>query len=156
MNLKSTYFFLFVGIGITSVILVLLFLARFKETNNDTTQPILPTPTIVQSKKGTRVVISDVSMVNPLENPIKKTKQGDAVFAMETTYQLVFLPTFNEFLITITTPLFASGRKEAEEAFLEKLDISKEDACLLKVTIGTPAAINPSEAGKSYPLSFCQ
>ncbi len=151
-----TYILLFTGIGIAGIILALLVFARAQQTPQEQKQQPAPKPTVFQNQKKNRVTISDVTMLNPLENPVKRTQEGDVVFASETAYQLLYLPTFNQFLITILTPSFETGRKQAEQALLDNLGISEQDACLLNVDMGTPASINPTEAGKRYPLSFCQ
>lgn len=71
-------------------------------------------------------------------------------------YDITFFPQTNEYLITILGSPFDVVRKEAEKAFLEKLKITSEAACLLKVTIGTPPFANREESKKTYSLSFCQ
>ncbi len=71
-------------------------------------------------------------------------------------YDITFLPQTNVYLITVLGSPFEVVRKEAEGAFLEKLKITPEAACLLKVTVGTPPFANEVESEKTYSLSFCQ
>jgi hypothetical protein len=61
----------------------------------------------------------------------------------------------NAYLISIVRSPFEEVRQKAETTFLEKLNITKEDACNLKVLITTMRFANPDQAGQTFHLSFC-
>lgn len=135
-----------------SLFLIILVLSLLKTGQKpQPTQP-LPTPTIVPVK----ITVSGISVNNFLKNPEEVNAQGDALFVKKEDYQLVYLPAFDQFLITILSPSFEDVKREAEDEFIKTLDISPNDACKLNVAISTPSFINPEMAGKKYPLSFCE
>ncbi len=70
-------------------------------------------------------------------------------------FQIIFISKEKQYQIFINNSPFDTYRTQAENAFLSLLNISKEEACKLKVTIGTPYFVNPNEAGQIYSLSFC-
>src|SRR4030042_1347158 len=70
--------------------------------------------------------------------------------------KIAYIPVDKSFLISILDNPFEDVKKEAEKAFLQKLGITQEDACLMNVNIATNIRINPSYAGKNYKLSFCE
>jgi len=57
-------------------------------------------------------------------------------------------------VLLLTTPL-SSARLAAETALLEKLGVSKEEACRLKVSVMTIQSVDEQLAGKEFGLSFC-
>lgn len=58
--------------------------------------------------------------------------------------------------ILITKAPFQKYRLEAEQKFLEQMNLTTQQACKLDVEITTPRFANPQEAGQIYKLSFCQ
>jgi len=58
--------------------------------------------------------------------------------------------------IVILGSPFEKYRAEAEKAFLIKLNVSEGEACSLNVVVGTVQFANPDEAGRDFPLSFCE
>lgn len=87
--------------------------------------------------------------------PSQLNKQGDRLLAQTKEYNIVFQPTFNSYLIVIYGSPFETVRKEAETEFMRQLNLSQKDTCELNVRVSTPYYINPNEADKIYPLSFC-
>ena len=60
-------------------------------------------------------------------------------------------------IVLLKTPL-EKTRKEAEDAFLKQIAVSsvtKEEACLLFVTVGTIASVDEVNSGRNFGLSFC-
>lgn len=47
-------------------------------------------------------------------------------------------------------------RRDAEAVFLEKLGISRTQACEMDVTIAISEEADPDRAGENLPLSFCE
>jgi hypothetical protein len=71
-------------------------------------------------------------------------------------YGIAYFDNDNAFLITIFASPFEEKRTIAEDAFLESLDITQEEACNLTVYITTTMHANPNEASKDHYLSFCE
>lgn len=148
--------FLLIIAGIILFLLFVWLLFLRTEGVKEPSRPVSPTPTIFPaSQTRSRTIISGVEVNDPTDKPLEKNGTGDVLFAQDAEYQLVYLPTFQEFNITVLASPFEQVRTRAEEAFLASLGISKEDACRLNVTLGTIFAINPNESGTTYDLSFC-
>lgn len=134
-------------VGILGAIIILLVIA-FSSGTQEAPQPQEPL-------REKTITVSGVEINNVLETPLEKTSQGDSLFVKEATYQIAYLPSFNQFIINILSPSFEQARNDAEEAFMKKLGISKEEACRLNVSLGTPNYVNPELSGEKFPLSFC-
>lgn len=101
---------------------------------------------------------------SPLPSPTRETpplptqlnRQGDTMISQTKEYNIVFQPAFGTHLIIIYGTPFATAREAAETEFLQKVGLTKEAACNLRVQISTPYFINPEEAEKTYGLSFCE
>ena len=89
---------------------------------------------------------------NFLNNPVAKTPQGDALIVKTSDYQIAYLKQFNEFIISISTSS-AQVRSVAEAAFLEKLEITEQEACRLNVSVSAPFVNVEQSTNKR--LSFC-
>ncbi len=105
---------------------------------------------------GEKMSVSGTEIKNVYKTALDINDTGDVVYAEANSYQQVYHPKDQYFLISVTGSPFESARTEAEKQFLAILQISKEDACKLNVTITTPRYANPDEAGKIYKLSFCE
>lgn len=103
-----------------------------------------------------RIMVSGISVKNPRSSVVMENEQGDVVFSKSNGFEIVYLPTFKQFLISITAPPFNENVSAAEQEFLDRLGISEAEACKLNVVITTPQSANPNEAGKNYGLSFCE
>lgn len=102
-----------------------------------------------------KITVSGVQMNDFLSSPLEKNENGDVLFAKTSQYQLVYLPNFEQFIITVLATPFDSNRKVAEEAFLTTLGIAQTQACKLRVSLGTTKFVDPENAGINYNLSFC-
>jgi hypothetical protein len=89
------------------------------------------------------------------DNPSISPK-GDVHINENPNFDIFYFKIDDTFLITITASPFEDKRNEAEQSFLEKMEIDEEAACKLRVVITTPEFVNPDEATKNYPLSFCE
>ncbi len=109
-----------------------------------------------QESEAGRIPVSGINVKDPFVTKIQENKQGDVVFGKNPDFEIIFLPKFEEFLISINGSPFEEKRQKAEEELLGKLSISQEEACKLNVRIITPRHINPQESQQDYKLSFCQ
>jgi len=106
---------------------------------------------------GDTITISNITVNNFFQKGTQINTQGDTLI-LETPgeYRLLYTPSDNQFLINITGSPFDTLRSVAEQAFLDQLGITQNQACQLNVTVGTSIEANPDQAGTTYPLSFCE
>lgn len=147
--MKKIIFFFFFLVFIIIIINVILRAISPKKTPIETTS--IPTPTPVKE-----INISGVKVNNFLDTPVRSDRQGDTVFMQKNIYQMTYLPKYNSFIISIVAIPFEENRATAGEDFINKLGISKDQACSLNVSIGIGCKLDLEHCGKSYPLSFCQ
>src|SRR3989338_10327274 len=102
---------------------------------------------------GERIKVSDVMVKNFYKVALKSNKSGDLLLAQTADHLIVYIPKDSYFLISILNTNFDVAREVAELRLIEILDIDKEGACRLKVTVTTPVRINPSLNGPILPLS---
>lgn len=94
------------------------------------------------------------SSASPTEIPLP-TSVVQQIEMKKQTYEITRVSSLDEYAIVIYGSPFESARAEAEQAFLQKLGVTPEQACRLKVTISTPVFVNPEESKQTYGLSFC-
>lgn len=159
MKQKLSLIFLILLIALAIIALLSLVITRFSRQ----TQPIIviPTPTLApiplkNLPTTERIEVVGISVKNPYTSTVQLTAQGDSLMVNDPSYRLVYLKPFNKFLITITSSPFEENRQKGEKALLERLDITRKEACSLPVEITTTEDVNPQEAGQIYGLSFCQ
>jgi len=70
-------------------------------------------------------------------------------------YQIDYSPKDNVYSITILATPFEENRTLAENALLKKLNISKTQACQLKVDIGMPYFVDKNIHPSFTTFSFC-
>ena len=102
------------------------------------------------------VTVSNVEVTNFAQNAELIPGGKAIIFEREGDYHILFHSQNELFIISILGSPFSEKRFLAEEAFLYKLGITKEEACKLNVVITTPMFANEAESGKNYKLSFCQ
>ncbi len=101
-----------------------------------------------------KIKISGVWVNNFLK---EKNLQKDYITLIQNeNYHIFFIPSQEEFTISITSSPFEEQKKKAEEEFIKILGIDKVSSCKLKVGITTPSFVNPENAGVIYKLSFCK
>src|SRR3989344_8753208 len=91
-----------------------------------------------------------------LPSPRKINPQGDTVYRETREYQIMYTTATDEYLITILGSPFTKYRQEAELVFLRLFTLSADEACALKVVVGTTQFSNPESANQVYGLSFCE
>lgn len=115
-----------------------------------------PAPTISRSPTSwEKINISGVEVYNFYKTAKTINLQKDMLIIENDKFQIVYLPKFGKFLLSISSSPFPAVRREAEEEFLKVLKVDKKDACRLNVSVNTPYFANPDFAGKDFPLSFC-
>ncbi|MCX6762757.1 MAG: hypothetical protein NT093_03160 [Candidatus Moranbacteria bacterium] len=95
---------------------------------------------------------------NRCPNPYKNATtvvSGNADVQKTPNYEIVYLANSKSFVISLSGINLADSRSQAEQAFLDSLGVSKEDACKLTVSLGVAPEANKNAAGKNYGLSFC-
>ncbi|MFA7319277.1 MAG: hypothetical protein WC022_01635 [Parcubacteria group bacterium] len=107
-----------------------------------------PTMTI-KTKQG------DIQTNNLYKNPIENLSKNGVVFGKSNDFIISFFPQDQGFLITLLNPDLATARTNAENTFLQDLNIPKDQACNLKVELNVPSFVNEGAVGKNYGLSFC-
>lgn len=81
--------------------------------------------------------------------------QGNKDIARTNRYGIMYAPGSKSFVISILASPFEEVRNEAEAAFLQNTGLTKEEACMVNVSIGVPHFVSPERAGQVFPLSFC-
>ena len=128
-----------------------------QKTIQPTASPFLPKDLETKiDQESPKIKISGVEVNNFYKEATEIKKDGFAKFIDKKDYQIMYIPVDNSFLISILSSPFDEIRTEAEKALLDKLKISQQEACYLKVNITTPSYANPEYAGKNYGLSFCE
>ncbi len=81
---------------------------------------------------------------------------NDFIIKNERDYQLLYFSKEEAFSIIVTgMEDLRVARQNAEEEFLVRTGLSREEACKLNVDLRVPADVNFQLAGKNYGLSFC-
>lgn len=157
MKKKILYIFASIlGIGI--IVLVLLVTLSRRQSSGPVHNAhisLVPTRTLPIDASDVSIFIGGVRVRDFTKTPQRILSNGHLLVTDPGTYQLFYYPESQSFLISILSSPFETVRRQAEQEFLRKLDISQQDACQLKASMTTPAFANPQEAGKMYRLSFC-
>lgn len=145
---------LIIGGFLVGIVLILFLFVR--ETPKQITPLPTPTPNQYSTTPVPRITISGISLNNFLSTGEKINSHDDILVEQKTEYEIVYLHDFNEFIITVHEKPFEEIRKQAEQAFLDKLGISKQEACALSVSEAIPFAVDPNLGGQKFKLSFCE
>lgn len=162
MREKKLIFIFVIGIVLAMLIFIYLVFLRFS-----TTEPtVVPSPTPVNiskpivipfnKPKTSTLVVDRVTTQNFYDKGTIIDTNGDVSIKKNRLYELVYLAPFQEFIIDVLGSPFSTARLQAEQAFLKELGIAEEEACKLKVSVGTTYRVNPEEAGMKFGLSFCE
>ena len=150
-------------IAIAVVVVLVIWIVGFIIGKNEKKEVVeIPSPIPTATPKplnipeSPKIKVSGVEVNNFYREAIIIGNDGYALFEKTSKYKIAYIPVDKSFLISILDNPFEDVKKEAEKAFLQKLGITQEDACLLNVNIATNIRINPSYAGKNYKLSFCE
>lgn len=114
-----------------------------------------PVPTSERVTIGTPS--GGVTVLNPYTNPHLVTPDKRIVIMVETEeYNLGYTSTDSSFGITILKTPVSEYKPKAEQAFLERLGITPEEACRLTVYVGVPVSIDEAQSGRNLGLEFCR
>ena len=105
--------------------------------------------------KASEVVESDVYLKGLSTGNPKVSSSQASQFVQNSEYVIQYTPSSDSFLIVINSSPFNEQRAKAENEFLDTLNISRQEACTLDVSITTPQWANPNETGTIHRLSFC-
>ncbi len=114
-----------------------------------------PLPSGILPGSDGKIIIGGKEVNNFFKFAKKINNAGDLELSSNQNNSIQYFPQFNIFILSVNKSPFNEGRVEVENEFLQKLGIDKKTACELPVTLGTPASINPENAGRKYRLSFC-
>jgi hypothetical protein len=151
------------------IVLAVLVYAGFRllgsGTTPVTTQPgtgglpgVLPTATSTPPTGETITIGTPqggVTVKNPYKGAAEVHPNWGALSVSTDTYDMLYFSVDSSFLMTFKKMPFDQLRKVAEADFLERLGITREQACKLKVIEAVPYSVDPTLAGKSFGLSFC-
>lgn len=103
-----------------------------------------------------KLVAGDVEVNNFYKSAQLVNDNGDAMISRSDEFEILYMPTGAQFLISIIGSPFEESKRLAETSFLQSLGISQNQACQLNVIVTTPRFANPDQAGQEYKLSFCE
>jgi len=119
--------------------------------------PVSSNETIpIQTSTGL-VLISDIKNLPEVQDVGKGMYhlQGPVDSSGLVNFALLYSTKDNSFSISIERDPIAQNRILASEYLVSLLNISKSEACQLKVLLGVPYSVNEQLSGKNLGLSFC-
>lgn len=119
-------------------------------------EPLVETP----QDLGPLYVYSPTGERGPLLEPVKNALQvdsttGNAILAEQENYILEYFPENHTFNITLLGNNLRESRITAEQELLRQFSITQEQACSLKVMVGTIVSVSQEFSGRQLGLSFC-
>src|SRR4030065_1525134 len=147
INLNTNKKRLIIGVAIFIIITIWIagiIISKKEKSLREGTQTPVPSPTAIPftSPESANLNIDGVEVNNFYKDAILTGEDGYALFDKTPKYKIAYIPVDKSFLISIIDNPFEEDRRGAEIAFLQKIGVSKEDACLLKVNIATNIRIN--------------
>jgi hypothetical protein len=148
-------------IAIVVVVLVVVLITTYFFLKGKGQQNIISQP--VDSQANVNIKNNTIARETAVIGKIQQNTQGkvfldpakDAVFNDNKDFSIVYYTQDKSFFITLLNSDIWTTRPLAEQGFLENFKLSKEDACMLKVSLGVPYSVNADASGKDYSLSFC-
>ncbi len=111
-----------------------------------------------KSPQGSKLPVQgkqqDVQIRNIFQNPLEQTKDV-LVIAQKLEYKIVYFKADETFLISLERSPLKQSQSLAESEFLTTLQITKEQACNLNVTVSVSKEADLQKAGQNFALSFC-
>lgn len=96
------------------------------------------------------VIVNDISKIGRVIDA-----KGDMVFSDDRRYQVMYLPLYKIFYVTVLEAPFAQNRILAENYFIKTLGITRDQSCRMTVYVDVSEVIDPKKGGKKYNLSWC-
>ena len=154
---------LFIIIGILIVIgITFLLYSLYKKpitvNSPSTEQPSTDMPSIEDMKKDGEIELPTSEGSVSINNPYAEASTvvaGNAAVKETSEYAIVYLGDLKSFVITIYGKQMNGARRQAEQAFLDSLGVSKDDACKLDVSLSIDKEADEDAAGQEFGLSFC-
>ena len=106
----------------------------------------------IQANDGGNVVMKDFYQ-SPYTQILDQYK--DATIKDGVDYHVEFQPGSQEFFISLSGDDLYASRTNAEQGLLDKLGITKDEACRLSVSLAVAFSESPKASGTNYGLSFC-
>lgn len=126
------------------------------EGEKDNKYSLLPIEELSKkSKLSLQTEEETVDINNVYKDPIRRLSKNGVEFVKKENYVMDFYPEDEGFIISIGNPDIFSALKEAESEFLNKLGVTEEQACKLKVSITIPVSVSEKYGGGVYGFSFC-
>lgn len=98
----------------------------------------------------------DLTIGNPFKDSVRyNEKYQDLLMAQNLYYHIQFFAADQSFNITLLNRDIWTAREKAEADLLQRLHLTQEEACNLKVNLAVPASVNATAFGGNYGLSFC-
>jgi hypothetical protein len=163
MSTKGKVFF---GIALLLAVgLIAVFWFSKKNTSSVVTQTtsVNGLPVIHGEKPSSTTKTFDITTQNetiPVANiyglPDAKSLDFDGInFKSSPYYHMEYYPKQQGFIIAIINQDIQKSREVAESDFMAILNINKDQACQLNVSLTVPPSINQKASGGNYGLSFC-
>ena len=153
--MKKIYYILVPLIIVLVSSAIYFVLSKKENIQSPPPQTTFTEPTGSDEKMTLSTVNGDIKINNLYKNPVATLYHNGVLFQQTPDFEMSFYPDDQGFIISLLNPDLQKARNEAEKAFLETLGISKEQACLLKISLGVTADISEKAAGQNYGLSFC-
>lgn len=125
-----------------------------------TPPPVTPGSTSTPPSNGQQLSVKTkrgdfIAVHNFYPEAKKVLKDQTAVIKSTDLYGLLYFAKTQAFLITLSDQDVMNARAQAEADFLTILQISKDQACALDVSLAVPYHVSDILFGKDYHLSFC-
>ena len=154
--------YIIAGIIVALIVVLAAILYIYKKNTPEAPQPVpaqIPSlPSSAELKEQGKAAISSGQENIIINDPYKdalKIVSGNAEIKNTSSYEIVYLGSLKSFVISLYGENLNDSRNKAEQAFLESLGITKDEACKLDVTLAVAPEASKSAAGKNYGLSFC-
>ncbi len=103
---------------------------------------------------GSIVLIPDFSKTE--QPPSANATNGYQVAgAADATFQILYFPEDNGFIITLNAEPLGETRRAAEAALRLRLGLSNAELCKMRADVGAPFSVSSMYAGTNLGLSFC-
>ncbi len=147
-------------IFIIFAILLIIIASLMRGSSDNTNEQLSPALVNITGSESENVPQENQLNINGtnINNFYSKAKyinnQNDVLIVDDPDFQIVYLALFNKFLISIKSQDFNNVLTNAEQSFLNNLEIDKETACKLPVEINSPVGLGGT--GKTLStFSFC-
>lgn len=156
--MKNPMFMLAGVMVVLAIVFLLLSWSNNRSSESSTEFPTAGTAERPEAAPGKRIVYSADGYleINDVVREASKHFDGDVhVVAENSEYSIVYYAQSDFFLVSLLDPAsFEAARSSAEQALLDELGITQEEACTLSVDLVVPPYVDFDRAG-SYGLSYC-